>query len=54
LLRLRDSPRTGEPRGAFCFMGACQECLVHVDGMPRQACMTPVRHGMVIERRGMR
>ena len=53
LLRLRDSPRTGAPRGAFCFMGACQECLVHVDGIPRQACMTPVRHGMVIERRGM-
>jgi len=46
LLPLRRSPRTGAPRGAFCLMGTCQECLVTVDGVPRQACLTSVRAGM--------
>ncbi len=45
---LRRSPAAGGPRGAFCFMGACQECLIHVDGDLRQACMTPVRAGIAI------
>jgi D-hydroxyproline dehydrogenase subunit alpha len=32
---------TGEPRGVFCGMGVCQDCLVEVDGKPNQrACMT--------------
>ena len=40
----------GEPRGVFCGMGVCQECLVVVDGVPgRRACMEPVRDGMLIE-----
>jgi hypothetical protein len=49
LLRLRSSPRAGGPRGAFCFMGVCQECLVRADGVPRQACLTPVVAGMTVE-----
>jgi D-hydroxyproline dehydrogenase subunit gamma len=49
VLALRRSPRTGAPRGAFCFMGACQECAVTVDGAVRQACLTPVRAGMTVE-----
>jgi sarcosine oxidase subunit alpha len=49
--RLGRSARSGAPRGAFCFMGTCQECLVRIDGAPAQACMTPVRDGMVIELR---
>ncbi|OYX09183.1 MAG: hypothetical protein B7Z15_14500 [Rhizobiales bacterium 32-66-8] len=53
LLRLRHSPRTGAPRGAFCHMGLCQECALHVDGVVRQACLTPVRAGMAVERRGV-
>ena len=52
ILALRESPRHGQPRGAFCFMGACQECAVFVDGEVRQACMTPVRAGQAIELRG--
>jgi sarcosine oxidase subunit alpha len=51
---LRRSPRTGAPRGAFCLMGACQECAIHVNGALAQACMTPVREGMQIELRGAR
>jgi sarcosine oxidase subunit alpha len=42
------SARADTPRGAFCFMGVCQECLVRIDGAPAQACITPVRDGMVI------
>lgn len=53
LLRLRKSPRTGMPRGAFCFMGVCQECAIYVDGTLQQACMVPVRNGMVVELRGV-
>ena len=52
LWRLRRSPRAGGPRGAFCFMGVCQECAIHVDGVLRQACLTPVREGLRVELRG--
>jgi len=32
-------------------MGVCYDCLVTIDGQPnRQACMTPVRDGMRVER----
>ena len=48
-LDLRRSPRAGSPRGAFCMMGVCQECLVRVDGVLRQACLTPAEDGMCIE-----
>ena len=48
-LDVRRSPRTGSPRGAFCMMGVCQECLVRVDGVLRQACLTPVEDGMRVE-----
>ena len=43
---LRHSPVAGGPRGVFCLMGSCQECLVHVDGAPVLACMEAVRPGM--------
>ena len=49
-LTLRRSPRAGEPRGAFCMMGVCQECLIRVDGVVRQACLTPAVDGMRVER----
>ncbi len=40
----------GRPKGPFCLMGACFECLVRIDGSPPlQACMTQVRAGMQIE-----
>jgi len=38
-----------EPRGLFCGMGVCFDCLVTVDGIPDQrACMTLVQPGMQI------
>jgi predicted molibdopterin-dependent oxidoreductase YjgC len=52
----RDTVVNGAPRGPFCMMGICYDCLVTIDGAAnRQACMTPVREGMRIERqRGAR
>ena len=50
---LRRSSKTGEPRGLFCNMGICFECLVLVDGRVVRSCMTPVMgDGMVVRRGG--
>lgn len=47
----RRNPVTDEPRGAFCGMGVCFECLVEVDGLPgTRACLVEVRHGMQVRR----
>src|SRR5262245_22433282 len=46
----RWTERTGEPRGYFCGMGVCQDCLITVDGRPNvRACMTPVRDRLRVE-----
>lgn len=46
-LAFRRTDRTGAPRGVFCGMGVCFECLVGVDGMGTvRACMVAVRPGM--------
>lgn len=49
ILRLRESPQGRTARGAFCFMGVCQECLVRIDGRTRQACLVTVSSGLVVE-----
>jgi len=47
----RESPVTGAPRGPFCLMGICFECLVVIDGKSgRQACMVDVAENMDIRR----
>jgi len=39
--------RSGAPRGPFCGMGVCFDCVVTVDGRPGQrACLTKVEPGM--------
>jgi sarcosine oxidase subunit alpha len=49
--RLGLSPRRREPRGAFCMVGKCSECLVFVEGMGSvRACRTPVEEGMRVWR----
>jgi len=48
---LRTTAVTGEPRGPFCMMGVCFECLVEIDGVAnRQACMTEAQSGMKVRR----
>jgi succinate dehydrogenase/fumarate reductase-like Fe-S protein len=50
VLRFRANPVSGAPRGPYCMMGACFDCLVTIDGVPNaQACMTEVRDGMWVE-----
>jgi glycine/D-amino acid oxidase-like deaminating enzyme len=40
---------SGRPRGLFCGMGACFDCIVTVDGrIGQRACMKPVADGMVV------
>ena len=42
--------RHGQPRGLFCGIGLCYDCLVTVNGTPKvRACQTPVAAGMVVE-----
>ncbi len=38
----------GHPRGVFCGIGVCFDCLVTVDGSQIRACVTPVRDGMQV------
>ena len=39
----------GAPRGLFCGIGVCFDCLVTIDGVPNQrACVIPVRPGMTV------
>ena len=39
-----------EPRGVFCAVGRCSDCMMIVDGTPNvRTCVTPVREGMMIE-----
>jgi predicted molibdopterin-dependent oxidoreductase YjgC len=43
---LRRSPRDGAPRGMFCAIGICQECVVMIDGVRRPGCTTLVQPGL--------
>lgn len=46
-IALRRSQKLREPRGLFCGIGLCFECLVQVDGLGTvRACQTLVREGM--------
>lgn len=49
LRTLRSSVERGEPRGAFCLMGVCQDCRVRIDGVLREACLVPVDDGLIVE-----
>jgi len=47
---LRTTARRGEPRGMYCGVGVCFDCVMTVDGRPNvRTCQTPVRAGMRIE-----
>src|SRR4051794_6510107 len=41
--------RSGAPRGPYCGMGVCFDCLVTVNGRPNQrACLTKIAPGMEV------
>jgi len=43
---LGHSPGCAAPRGLFCNVGVCHQCVVVVDGLRRPACTTPVVAGL--------
>jgi predicted molibdopterin-dependent oxidoreductase YjgC len=46
----RISPTSKKPCSPHCLMGVCFECMMEIDGVQRQACLTDVKHGMNINR----
>ena len=50
MMCVRTTPVTGAPRGPFCMMGVCFECLVTIDGRASsQGCLVNVAPGMRVE-----
>ena len=48
---LRHTRHGERPRGLFCGIGACFDCLVVHNGVAgTRACLTPVAEGDVVER----
>lgn len=46
----RRTPANDLPRGFFCGMGICFDCLITLDGVPNvRSCMAEVRPGCVVE-----
>ncbi len=46
---LRSTRVDGRPRGLFCAIGTCFDCLVRVDGSrPLRACLTPAQAGQEV------
>lgn len=46
----RYTVKRNEPRGVFCAIGRCTDCVMVVDGEPNvRTCMTPLKAGMKVE-----
>ena len=46
----RYTTKKHEPRGIFCAIGRCTDCVMIVDGRPNiRTCITPLREGMRIQ-----
>jgi predicted molibdopterin-dependent oxidoreductase YjgC len=46
----RYTRKLGEPRGVYCAIGRCTDCMMVVDGVPNvRTCVTAVRAGMAVE-----
>lgn len=46
----RYTVKNKSPRGIFCGIGQCTDCVMIVNGIPNiRTCITPVQDGMVIE-----
>jgi hypothetical protein len=45
----RTTRRGGRPRGIFCGIGVCYDCLIIVDGVPNErACLRPATAGLAV------
>lgn len=46
----RRTRKNGEPRGVFCAIGRCTDCMMIVDGRPNvRTCITPATAEMQVE-----
>lgn len=46
----RHTAKTGTPRGIYCGIGQCTDCVMIVNGVPNvRTCITPVEDNMQIE-----
>lgn len=46
----RYTARHSQPRGVFCAIGRCTDCVMIVDGVPNvRTCTTPLKAGMAVE-----
>jgi predicted molibdopterin-dependent oxidoreductase YjgC len=46
----RYTAKQHKPRGIFCAIGRCTDCVMVVDGRPNiRTCMTPLREGMTVQ-----
>lgn len=47
----RRTRKRGEPRGVFCGIGQCTDCIMEVDGVPNvRTCITAAADGMNVRR----
>lgn len=47
---LRSTARQGKPRGLYCGIGVCFDCVMTIDGLPNiRTCQTSVRAGMRVD-----
>ena len=46
----RVTARRNEPRGIFCAIGRCTDCIMVVDDVPNiRTCVEPLKEGMVVK-----
>lgn len=46
----RHTAKRNQPRGVYCAIGRCTDCVMVVDGEPNvRTCITPLREGMKVE-----
>lgn len=46
----RYTAKRHEPRGVFCAIGRCTDCVMVVDGQPNvRTCITPLKAGMTVQ-----
>ena len=45
----RYTQKEHKPRGIFCAIGRCTDCVMVVDGVPNvRTCITPLKEGMTV------
>jgi predicted molibdopterin-dependent oxidoreductase YjgC len=46
----RYTSRYHKPRGVFCAIGRCTDCVMVIDGKPNvRTCITPLKDGMKVQ-----